>query len=71
MMSPWYDSGTVTTSSLTGSSSIGFALPSASRSPIADALGYLHNAGVVPKTVDVAGMVELSLREKALQLAGH
>ena len=34
MMSPWYASGTVTTSSLTGSSRIGFALPSASRSPI-------------------------------------
>ncbi len=38
MMSPWFDSGTVTTSSLTGSSRIGFALPSASRRPIADAV---------------------------------
>ena len=30
MMSPWFASGTVTTSSLTGSSSIGFAFASAS-----------------------------------------
>ena len=30
----------------------------------------LHNAGVVPKTVDVESMIETGLREKALQLAG-
>lgn len=30
----------------------------------------LHNAGVVPKTVDIASMIEPGLREKALQLAG-
>ena len=30
----------------------------------------LHNAGVVPKTVDIASLVDASLREKALQIAG-
>jgi NitT/TauT family transport system substrate-binding protein len=31
----------------------------------------LHNVGVVPKTVDISSMIEPSLREKALQLAGR
>ena len=34
MMSPWFASGTVTTSSLIGSSRIGPAFASASRNPI-------------------------------------
>ena len=50
MMSPWFASGTVTTSSLTGSSRIGLAFASASASPI-DGRGLERHLGAVDGVV--------------------